>query len=82
VQIQGKRAGAVFVVRITDHGPGIPEAELKKVFEPFYTTKPPGKGTGLGLTIANEITRKYGGILSVESAPGRGTSFTFTFKLA
>lgn len=82
VHIQGKRAGAVFVVRITDQGPGIAEAELKKVFEPFYTTKPPGKGTGLGLTIANEIARKYGGVLAVESAPGRGTTFSFTFKLA
>jgi signal transduction histidine kinase len=82
VQIEGKRAGDVFVVRISDQGPGIPEAAMKKVFDPFYTTKPPGKGTGLGLTIANEITRKYGGILAVESAPGRGTTFSFTFKLA
>jgi C4-dicarboxylate-specific signal transduction histidine kinase len=82
VQIEGKRAGDVFVVRITDHGPGIAEAALKKVFDPFYTTKPPGKGTGLGLTIANEITRKYGGALAVESTLGRGTTFSFTFKLA
>ena len=90
VRIEGKRSdrtadnspGNVFVVRITDQGPGIPEAALKKVFDPFYTTKPPGKGTGLGLTIANEIARKYGGTLAVESAPGRGTTFSFTFKLA
>jgi signal transduction histidine kinase len=82
VQIQGKKAGNVFVVRISDQGPGIPEAAIKKVFDPFYTTKPPGKGTGLGLTIANEITRKYGGVLAVESAPGQGTTFSFTFKLA
>jgi signal transduction histidine kinase len=82
VQIEGKRAGNVFVVRITDDGPGIPEAALKQVFNPFYTTKPPGKGTGLGLTIANEIVRKYGGVLAVESALGRGATFSFTFKLA
>jgi signal transduction histidine kinase len=82
VQIEGKRAGDVFVVSISDHGPGISEAALKKVFDPFYTTKPPGKGTGLGLTIASEIARKYGGILAVESALGRGTTFSFTFKLA
>ncbi|MEP7051332.1 MAG: GAF domain-containing sensor histidine kinase [Pseudomonadota bacterium] len=81
VIIVGKRTGDVFVVRITDHGPGIPEAALKKVFDPFYTTKPPGKGTGLGLTIASEIARKYGGVLAVESAPGQGTTFSFTFKL-
>ncbi|MEO5769860.1 MAG: ATP-binding protein, partial [Polyangia bacterium] len=86
VQIEGKKrdekSGAVFVVRITDHGPGIPEASLKRVFDPFYTTKPPGKGTGLGLTIANEIARKYGGTLAVESVLGRGATFSFTFKLA
>jgi two-component system NtrC family sensor kinase len=82
VRIEGKRTGTVFVVRISDDGPGIPEAELKKVFDPFYTTKPPGKGTGLGLTIANEIARKYGGTLAVDSAPGRGTTFAFTFKQA
>jgi signal transduction histidine kinase len=82
VRIEGKRTGAGFVVRVTDHGPGIPEAEIKKVFDPFFTTKPPGKGTGLGLTIANEIARKYGGVLAVESTPGRGTTFSFTFKLA
>jgi signal transduction histidine kinase len=82
LQIEGKKAGDAFVVRITDQGPGIPEAAIKKVFDPFYTTKPPGKGTGLGLTIANEITRKYGGVLTVESAPDRGTTFSFTFKLA
>jgi signal transduction histidine kinase len=82
VQIEGKKTGNAFVVRIADQGPGIPEAALKKVFDPFYTTKPPGKGTGLGLTIANEIARKYGGLLAVESALGRGTTFSFTFKLA
>ena len=90
VRIEGKRlnrtvdsgAGNAFIVRISDQGPGIPEAALKKVFDPFYTTKPPGKGTGLGLTIANEIARKYGGTLAVESPPGRGATFSFTFKLA
>jgi signal transduction histidine kinase len=82
VQVQGKKAGDAFVVRITDQGPGIAETELKKVFDPFYTTKPPGKGTGLGLTIANEIARKYGGTLAVESTLGRGTTFSFTFKQA
>jgi signal transduction histidine kinase len=82
VEIEGKKTGDVFVLRITDHGAGIPEAAIKKVFDPFYTTKPPGKGTGLGLTIANEIARKYGGVLAVESALGQGTTFSFTFRLA
>ncbi|MDQ3002546.1 MAG: ATP-binding protein [Fibrobacterota bacterium] len=63
-----------------DSGPGIPEAALKKIFDPFYTTKPPGKGTGLGLTIASEIVKKYGGTLGVESAPGAGATFTICFR--
>jgi signal transduction histidine kinase len=82
VHIQGKRTDVAFVVRISDQGPGIPEAALKKIFDPFYTTKPPGKGTGLGLTIASEIARKYGGVLGVESTVGQGTTFSFSFKLA
>lgn len=82
VRVDGKRGSDAFVVRITDQGPGIPEAAIKQIFAPFYTTKPPGKGTGLGLTIANEIARKYGGSLAVESALGRGTTFSFVFKLA
>ena len=77
---RGQEAGNAFVFH--HRQAGIPEAALKKVFDPFYTTKPPGKGTGLGLTIANEIARKYGGLLAVESALGRGTTFSFTFKLA
>lgn len=82
VHIQGKMTDGAFAVRISDQGPGISEPELKKVFDPFYTTKPPGKGTGLGLTIASEIARKYGGALGVESAVGRGTTFSFSFKRA
>jgi signal transduction histidine kinase len=81
VRIEGKRAHDTFVVHVTDHGPGIAEADLKKVFDPFYTTKPPGKGTGLGLTIASEIARKYGGMVSADSTLGQGTTFSFTFKL-
>jgi signal transduction histidine kinase len=82
VRISGARTGDAFVVQIKDQGPGISEAALKKVFDPFYTTKPPGKGTGLGLTIASEIARKYGGVLAATSAPGEGTTFSFAFKLA
>ncbi|MEO7423711.1 MAG: ATP-binding protein [Fibrobacteria bacterium] len=67
------------ILSFRDTGPGIPEDALKRIFDPFYTTKPPGKGTGLGLTIAAEIVKKYGGALGVQSAPGRGTTFTLRF---
>lgn len=63
-----------------DEGPGIAPETLTRIFDPFYTTKPPGKGTGLGLTIASEIVRKYGGALSVTSEPGQGATFLIRFR--
>jgi len=58
-----------------DSGSGIPPEEMSKIFEPFFTTKPPGRGTGLGLTITFGIIEEQGGRITVESEPGRGTSF-------
>ncbi len=62
-------------ISITDDGPGIPEDVLPHIFEQFYTTKPVGKGTGLGLHICQEIVRDHGGEIRVESHEGRGTTF-------
>jgi len=61
---------------IRDEGPGIPAAELAHVFEPFYTTKAEGHGTGLGLWIVDGIVRDHGGWIEVESEPGEGACFT------
>ncbi len=80
VEITGKRVLGDIVLSFKDYGPGISEDLLSKIFNPFYTTKPPGKGTGLGLTIATEIVKKYGGVLTVESAPGNGSTFKLTFR--
>jgi signal transduction histidine kinase len=63
------------VLEVTDDGPGVPEEAQTKVFDPFYTTKVVGKGTGLGLTVAYAIAQEHGGRISVESAPGQGASF-------
>jgi two-component system NtrC family sensor kinase len=63
-------------IRVSDEGPGIPEEDLVHVFEPFFTTKPAGEGTGLGLAVAQAIVEEHGGVISVHSEPGRGTSFT------
>ncbi len=69
-------AGDHVALEITDTGKGIPPDVLPHIFEPFFTTKPVGKGTGLGLAMAFGILRAHGGSLDVESAVGRGTTFT------
>ncbi|MGU3539072.1 response regulator [Methylobacterium sp. A54F] len=63
------------LIRISDTGPGIPEALREKIFEPFFTTKPVGSGTGLGLAIAYSVVQAHSGSLTVETAPGGGASF-------
>ncbi|RKZ37574.1 MAG: histidine kinase [Gammaproteobacteria bacterium] len=60
-------------VHVIDHGAGIPDNIIDQIFEPFVTTKPPGKGTGLGLPVVHRIVQVYGGPVSIESTPGRGT---------
>ncbi|WP_319526711.1 histidine kinase N-terminal 7TM domain-containing protein [uncultured Desulfosarcina sp.] len=67
---------------IADNGPGMPEAVRKRIFDPFYTTKPTGSGTGLGLSIAYFIvTENHSGRLTVDSSPGQGTVFTVRLPL-
>jgi len=60
-------------VRIEDSGVGIPPQDLQRVFHPFYTTKPVGSGTGLGLFICDGIVRSMGGSIAIDSTPGKGT---------
>ena len=67
---------------IADNGPGMPETVRKRIFDPFYTTKPTGSGTGLGLSISYFIiTENHAGRLAVDSSPGRGTVFTIRLPL-
>ena len=66
-------------IRTQDNGNGIPDAIKDKIFQPFFTTKPTGQGTGLGLSLAYDIvTKGHVGTLKVESVEGEGTTFTIT----
>ena len=72
-------AGEYVVVTVRDEGVGIAPDRLQKVFEPFYTTKRTGEGTGLGLSMAYGIVKQTGGFIFVDSVPGSGTEFTLYF---
>jgi signal transduction histidine kinase len=67
---------------VSDTGEGIPPEDLPRVFDPLYTTKPPGKGTGLGLPILREIVEAHGGSVRLESRAGAGTSAVVCLKAA
>ncbi len=69
------------LIKIADTGHGIPENEIKNIFEPFYTTKPPGEGTGLGLSISSTLISEHKGEITVESEMDKGTLFTIKLPL-
>jgi signal transduction histidine kinase len=68
-------------LRVHDNGSGIPPAVMPRIFDPFFTTKEVGRGTGLGLTVSNDIVRAHGGRIEVDSRPGAGTTFTVWLPL-
>ncbi len=79
VSTQVSRSRGEVGIRFKDSGPGIPKAEISKLFEPFYTTK--DTGTGLGLPICFEIVKNHDGRIEVKSRPGNGASFTIWLPL-
>jgi signal transduction histidine kinase len=76
------KEGKTVELRVRDNGPGIPQAILQKVFQPFFTTKPTGEGTGLGLSLSYDIvTKAHQGTLEVNSTEGKGTEFVITLPV-
>jgi signal transduction histidine kinase len=80
LEIRAYREGALVCVALSDDGAGIPPETLARIWEPFYTTKPPGAGTGLGLDVVQRIVAQHDGRIDVASAPGR-TTFTVCLPL-
>jgi two-component system, OmpR family, sensor histidine kinase KdpD len=78
VVVRGRLTGRAVILRVTDHGPGVPSGELERIFEPFYRSREragAGAGSGLGLAIARGFLEANGGRIRAESLPGQGTSF-------
>jgi signal transduction histidine kinase len=75
VIISTKKAGDKVEISVKDNGNGIPQKVLDKIFQPFFTTKPTGQGTGLGLSLSYDIVKAHGGELRVETNEGEGSTF-------
>ncbi|MEO5943824.1 MAG: ATP-binding protein [Ferruginibacter sp.] len=81
VLITTKKNGDNLEIKVTDNGNGIPENIVAKIFQPFFTTKPTGQGTGLGLSLSYDIIKVHGGEIKVESKETQGTTFTIHLPL-
>jgi signal transduction histidine kinase/ligand-binding sensor domain-containing protein len=78
VWVATKRIGDTVHVTIRDNGNGVPDKVKDKIFQPFFTTKPSGQGTGLGLSLSYDIIKTHGGKLLLDTTQGEGTTFTIT----
>ncbi|MGB5229355.1 MAG: ATP-binding protein, partial [Eudoraea sp.] len=78
VSVSTKKKGEQVLISVKDNGNGIPKKVLAKIFQPFFTTKPTGQGTGLGLSMSYDIVKAHGGELKVETKEGEGTEFIVT----
>ena len=76
VTVSTRRVNDKVELRVTDNGNGIPERVSDKIFQPFFTTKPTGQGTGLGLSLAYDIVKAHGGEIKVETKEGEGSAFS------
>lgn len=75
VWVSTKKMADKVEIKVRDNGPGIPQKILDKIFQPFFTTKPTGQGTGLGLSLSYDIVKAHGGELKVETKDGQGAEF-------
>ena len=83
ITVSGTESLGSVTIDVQDTGSGIPENKIKELFNPFFTTKEPGKGTGLGLFIVRQVVEKNGGKIYLKRTKvGEGTTFTIEFPVA
>jgi len=81
LRIRSYREDSRLIVKVQDTGKGISAEDINRIYDPFFTTKAVGKGTGLGLSVSYGIIQEHSGQISVESHPGKGTTFTLQLPL-
>ncbi len=81
VTVSSKKEAGKIEIQVADNGNGIPQNILDKIFQPFFTTKPTGQGTGLGLSLSYDIVKAHGGELKVETKEGKGTIFSINLTV-
>ena len=81
VTVSTKKSGNTVEIGVKDNGNGIPQKVIDKIFQPFFTTKPTGQGTGLGLSLSYDIVKAHGGELKVETNEGQGSEFLITLPV-
>ncbi len=82
VSVSTKNSGNKVLISVKDNGNGIPQKIVEKIFQPFFTTKPTGQGTGLGLSLSYDIVKAHGGELKVETKEGEGSEFVIFLPVA
>ncbi len=82
ISVSTKKVGNMVEIKVADNGTGIPDAVKDKIMQPFFTTKPTGQGTGLGLSLSYDIVKAHGGSIVVESSEGQGTTFSIILPVS
>ena len=80
-EVKTRRIDDNVEIIVTDNGNGIPQNIVDKIFQPFFTTKPTGQGTGLGLSLVYDIIKAHGGEIKIETKEGQGTEFIIQLPL-
>jgi signal transduction histidine kinase len=81
VSVSTKKANGKVEIKVKDNGNGIPQKVVDKIFQPFFTTKPTGQGTGLGLSLSYDIIKAHGGEIKVETKEDEGAEFIIQLPL-